>query len=217
MAETATLNRFVNVMFSGGMLFANNQQFTTAMLLDGNEDTVCDLCIFNGDGGATDGAAKTDLQWQVPGGNVQISHSFFGGVVNLFVWAQNIGIDESTVSSIKISGTCALCGDILSISNSYLANNQGAGLIQLNGQTLSVTHITGCTVGLSSTVALYTGTGTVNNAGFASNVWSFGTSSIWNSGGATLTKQTTDGGNHVRILNATPTSFPFTLDGNNNF
>jgi len=214
MHETAILNRYTNLSFGSG---CGTTTFTTALILDGEEDTYVDRLAFDGAGTLGTGGAATDLQWQSLLGNVNVLNSFFGGQVNLLLSAQNVEIQASTLGSIKILQTAAATtGTVIHLSGNYLANIIGAGIIQLNGNTASVIRFDGNAIRTTSTIPLYAGAGTVQNAGFSGNTWAFGASSNWNAGGATLTKQVTAGDNHV-VTGSAPTNFPFTIDGNGNF
>lgn len=229
MRETSTNNRFLNI-YTGTNIPKGGFK-TVAMVLDGNEDSLVDNGYFAGSGPGNSGANLVDLQWQVPLGNINIIHTLFGGNLSLTAWAQIISVTQSTINNLKILGTCAVCGTILDLTDDYLANGIGTpGIIQLNGQTIDVLHISGDTVGLSSTISLFSGTGTVKNALYAWNEWSWGAGTNWNPGGATLTHQVSDaavpptsgatspGTNHVRLGTAVQiTNFPFTIDANGNF
>jgi len=198
--------------------------FSTGLIMDGSEDSWVDQVTFNG-GGGTPCSDTVDLQWLNPLGNDIITNSLFGGVLNLIAQAQTVSFEHGTISSVKLGAqTCSNCGVVFAFTDSYLANAQNTCFFNVNGFTQKlIVDFRGNTIGTPNAGSLYCGTGTVNNALFSGNFWSFGTGTNWNSGGATLTKQVTDGSNAVRIGNvncaagACYTNFPFTIDANGNF
>jgi len=193
--------------------------FTTGIIFDGSEDSVIDGVQISGDGqtGAGHCSATVGIQWLDANGNVNIQNTLSNAATDLVTQAQTVSLVSDTISSIKINGLTRM----VSIVNSYLCNTAPSALtrIKLNGQTVENLEITGSCVELDSTVQnFYSGTGTVSVFSSNSCDWNFPSgTNVWNSGGATLTKQVTNGANHVHTNTNPATGFPFTVDGNGNF
>lgn len=205
-----------HIYFSPGNVASGG--FTTALNMDGSEDSYVSYVIFNGGGSASSYADTTDMQWRSPLGNVNVDHSVFGGKLNLLVSAQDIHFDMDTISSIQISFTPTTATNSLFVSDSYLANaGSAAGILQANGQTISVAAFDKDIIAISTSVTMFSGAGTIGNAVFTSNSWGFPSgASNWNPGAITFTKSTSDGGNHIYVNSGNiPTGFPFVITSSN--
>ena len=215
-SEGSVHNNFEYVMFHAPG--TGNTGCATNLINNGDEDGWVHNCIFeNGNAISFGGRAAIDLLWEVPQGNVNVVHSEFGGNINLEAWAQTIELVSSTLNSVKIMGTGPSgSGELLVFAESYLGNNQGSGIVQLNGFTVSVVQFDSDFIDLSSTQPLWVGSGTVTNWGVLGSTFKFESGALYSTGAPTITKSNTAGSNHVSN-DSTPAGFPFTPDGNGNF
>lgn len=225
MTEESTQNSFINLAFLGQInIYGTGQSqtgFTVCMYLDGNEDSYVDNVHFY-DSANT----GTDIQWQVPLGNVNLRDDFIGAgtggtTVNLAYNAQNVYISGGVLNTIKQLattgfGNSSTAGDLLYLSGIYMANPTGAtSHINLNGNVINSIAFSGDLIGMN--INMFSGTGTVN--ALTMNGCELGSGNgirtNWNLNGATIQKQISAGGNHIN--GDTPTNFPFTIDANGNF
>ena len=219
MTETATLNRFNNLFITN--LGGSAAPFTTAIYLDGNEDTTLQDCVFDGAGSSATRGANVDLQWIDTFGNPLIVGTFFGGQTIIVGSNDNVMIRDSTLQAIQIGSS----GGLITLDGGYIngLNNvgQNGGKIVNVGAFSASFQMNGgfydnlVQGGLS--VPFFGGSGVILSFGVSHSLWQFGPAANWLTGTVTVTKSVTTGDNHVRGSGSTPTGFPFTVDGNANF
>lgn len=199
----------------------------TALIMDGQEDSIVEDSAFAGALDTGRGGAPVDTEWQVAGGNGIFINDLFGGAVSIAIAGQQFAVTDGTINSVKLLGLVQM----LAITNAYMANyvtgQTPTSRINLNGFNLETLNLLGDFILLNGSggpsMSWIGGTGTVFNQGWSGdNFQTSGGSPNWNPGGATLTKQVTDGDNHAHNLSncaagACFTNFPFTIDVNGNF
>lgn len=188
---------------------AVNGAFATGVICDGNEDLTLYQVSSSTNGG-------TDIHWNVPAGNIKLRDCTLGSGLSLVGNARLIEVTGGLLNAIELNSTPAsFAENILSVTSVWMDQSTGVGRLQLNGQTCGSAVFRGCTIGMTASIPMIVGSGTLRNLGFDNCSINGHAASNWTSGAPTVTKSNTSGTSHMYLT--TPTGFPFTVDGNGNF